>query len=72
MPGIMKVRCPDCRERFELDQHEYEEGDFLSCPECAIDLVIMVKKGKLKVVSDKEKFMEEESDEFVDLEEEEP
>jgi hypothetical protein len=31
--------CPDC-EFDEIDTHDFEEGDTLSCPECGKNLVL--------------------------------
>lgn len=58
----MRVRCPECRENFELSVNDHDEGDFVECPECSLNLIVEVREGKFKLVSEKEKFYEE--DEF--------
>lgn len=64
----MKVKCPSCEESFELDVNEYDEGDAVDCPECGIALAVEVSGGKLKVVTEKERLMEEiDEEEFFDL-----
>ena len=64
----MKVKCPDCTEAFDLSVNEYDEGDALECPECKTELTVVVKRGKLGVIGEREKYYSEELD---DLEEEE-
>ena len=68
----MKIRCPDCKNPFEITQNEYDDGDYLECPDCSLDLVVKVKKGKIKVVTDKEKYYDEEEapEEFFEEEDE--
>ncbi len=56
----MKVKCPDCKEGFDLSLNDYEEEDAVQCPECSIDLVVKVKEGKFKLVTEKEKYYDEE------------
>ncbi|MFH1752244.1 MAG: hypothetical protein ABH821_04885 [archaeon] len=52
-----RVICPKCEEEFELDKNEKEEGDFVECPECFIELLVKVKRGQLSVAeSDEEKY----------------
>lgn len=62
----MKVKCPGCKEGFEVSINEYDEGDLLECPECTIELSVVVKDGRLGVISEKEKYFAEELDEFAD------
>jgi len=65
-----KVKCPECNERFEADLKEYDEGDSIDCPECSAELIVKFDaKGKPKIVTPKEKFLEED-DEFSEDEEE--
>jgi len=51
----MKVRCPDCKENFDLNVNRYDEGDNVECPECTIALVVTVKNGKLAVEPERAK-----------------
>ncbi|MEM4256754.1 MAG: hypothetical protein QXZ13_03720 [Candidatus Diapherotrites archaeon] len=68
-----KIVCPVCKENVDFDHNEYEEGDFFKCPECGELLTVEVKKGKVKLVTDQEKKIEEmeEIEEDLELEEEE-
>ena len=69
MSEIKKVRCPDCKDRFELDFHEYDDGDSLACPACNMDLTVVYVKDRLKLKTSKELFYDtDESDEFFDNE----
>ena len=71
MASVRKVRCPDCKERFEVDFHEYDEGDSIECPECSIDLTVIYVSDKPKIKLTKELFLEDErSDEFYPEEDE--
>ncbi len=66
----MKVKCPECKEGFDLSVNDYEEDDLLQCPECTVDLVVKVNEGKFKLVTEKEKYFNEELDEEFAAEEE--
>lgn len=69
----MKVKCPDCKQKFEIDENEYDEGDFLNCPECNLEMTVVLDKGgKIKVKTAKEKDLDsEETGEFGEVFEEE-
>lgn len=64
----MRVKCPECKEAFELSVNDYDEGDTVECPECSSECTVMVKDGKLKLASEKEKYFED--DEFCEEEDE--
>ncbi len=65
----LKVRCPDCKYRFEIDENEYDEGDYLNCPDCNLELTVEVDiAGKLKIKTVKEKELDD--SEFEDYFEE--
>ncbi len=68
----MKVKCPDCKEGFDISLNDYEEDDPVQCPECSIDLVIKVKEGKFKLMTEKEQYYDAELEEelFEDAAEE--
>jgi len=34
------ARCPDCEAKFPMDEDGLEEGDAISCPECAAELEV--------------------------------
>ncbi len=55
----MKVKCPGCEERFDVDKNEYDEDDVLDCPECEETLILKVKGGKFVAKLDKEKYDED-------------
>ena len=56
----MKVKCPDCNHRFDIEENDYFEGDCLNCPDCNLDLVVEVDLlGKIKIKTVKEKELEE-------------
>ena len=62
--ALMKVKCPECHEEFELDNNEYDEHDRVECPECSADLLVKVKGGKFKLATDKEKYFDEDLNQF--------
>jgi len=56
----LKARCPDCKYRFDVEENEYDEGDYLSCPECNLELTVELDAvGKIKLKTAKEKEMDE-------------
>ncbi len=59
---MAKFRCPDCKQSFDLEIEEYDEGDFLNCPECNLELVVEIKAGKPKLKIAKEKDIDEEDE----------
>ena len=59
--AVKKVRCPDCKEKFEIDFHEYDLGDSLPCPECNIDLTVIYVNDKPKLKLVKELFLDDDS-----------
>jgi len=56
---MRKVRCPDCKEKFEIDLLDFDEGDLVNCPECNLELVVEVIEGRPKLRVAKEKALEE-------------
>ncbi len=64
----MKIRCPDCKEKFQIDTNEYDDGDYLNCPECNLEMTVILEKGKIKLKATREKELDEESefDEYFD------
>ncbi len=64
---MKKVRCPDCKEKFEIELEEFDEGDLLNCPECNLELIVEVNEGQSKIRVSKEKAIEEtDFDEFYE------
>ena len=67
---MQKQRCHECKERFEIDLKEYDDGDTIDCPDCGAEMLVECDKdGRPKLITPKEKFLEED-DEFVGDEEE--
>jgi len=64
----MKVKCPECEERFGLDINEFDEGDKVDCPECSAELLVFVKRGRLAVKTPKSNYYDSELDEFFEEE----
>ncbi|MFH1256262.1 MAG: sulfonate ABC transporter [Candidatus Diapherotrites archaeon] len=60
----MKVKCPECKEGFELSVNDYEEGDSVECPECSESLIVKVKQGKFKLMTEKAKYYDEDIGEY--------
>ncbi len=61
--------CPEC-EFDEIDTHDFEEGDTLSCPECGKNLV-MTGADELDVADDDEDEDDLDDEEDDDAEEDE-
>lgn len=50
----MEVKCPECKEMFDLDLNEFDEGDVVECPECGSESKVKVSGGKFKLASHRE------------------
>jgi alpha-aminoadipate carrier protein LysW len=60
------VTCPVCDAELDLEEDELDEGDLLTCDECAADLrVVGVAPLELEAVEE-----EEEEDDFEEEEDE--
>lgn len=58
------AKCPECGAVLDIDVDEIEEGEILSCPDCAVDLeVVSLHPLELKVLADEEDDEEEEGEE---------
>ena len=56
--------CPECKALVDVEQDEVDEGQILSCPECAVDLeVVSTNPLELELVEDEDEEVEEEFDE---------
>jgi DNA-directed RNA polymerase subunit RPC12/RpoP len=62
----MKVRCPDCEIKIDVDVNEYEEEDFLDCPECSASLIVKVRSGRFVLVPEREKYDDYSLEEYYD------
>ena len=66
----MEVKCPDCRGKFGVESTEYDHGDLINCPECNLELEVVVKKdSKYSVKKAKDKYLDDHD--FVDFYDEE-
>jgi alpha-aminoadipate carrier protein LysW len=34
------ARCPECDAAFDLEEEDLEEGEFVDCPECGVELEV--------------------------------
>lgn len=70
---MLKLKCPVCKDNVDVDEHQYDEGDFVKCEECSELLTLEVRKGQFTLVTDQEKKYEEmeDLDDELDYEEEE-
>ena len=60
---MARIKCPECKEKFEIDMSEYDDGDSLDCEECGAELLIkMDSVGKFSIITPKEKFLDEDED----------
>jgi len=58
-----RIKCPECKERFEENLKEYDDGDTIDCPECGAELLVAYDDmGKPRIKTPKEKFLEEDED----------
>ena len=72
------AKCPECGAVLDIDVDEIEEGEILSCPDCAVDLdVVSLHPLELNVLADEDEEEEEgeegeeEPDEDEDLDDDE-
>ncbi len=55
------AKCPECGAVLDIDVDETEEGEILSCPDCAVDLeVVSLHPLELNVLADEDDEDEEE------------
>ena len=59
-----KVKCPECKEMIEIDINDVEENDPFDCPECFEQLIVKIKGGKVKLITEKQKYFDESLSEF--------
>ena len=58
------AKCPECGAVLDIDVDQVEEGEILSCPDCAVDLeVVSLHPLELNVLADEDEDEEEEKDE---------
>lgn len=62
------ANCPECGSLIDIDEDEVEEGEILSCPDCAVELeIVNTNPLEFEVIDEEEE--EDEEDEEEDLEE---
>ena len=58
------AKCPECGAVLDIDTDEIEEGEILSCPDCAVDLeIVSLHPLELNVLADEDEDDEEEGEE---------
>jgi len=58
------AKCPECGAVLDIDVDDTEEGEILSCPDCAVDLeVVSLHPLELNVLADEDDEEEEEGEE---------
>ena len=60
----MKVKCPKCKELFDIDKNSHDEGDTVDCPECGASSVVVVKKGRMLLEPEESKYDSVDEDYF--------
>jgi alpha-aminoadipate carrier protein LysW len=61
------VLCPECENKLDIEEDDVEEGETVSCPECATDFeVVTVSPLELKSLEDPDYEEEEEEEEVED------
>ncbi len=61
------VLCPECENKLDIEEDDVEEGEVVSCPECATDFeVVTVSPLELKSLEDPDYEEEEEEEEVED------
>jgi len=58
----LKVKCPKCKESFDIDKNRYDEGDDVECPECGATSVVAIKKGMIKLEPEESKYSKYDED----------
>ncbi|MEE8199743.1 MAG: hypothetical protein V3R29_01115 [Candidatus Acidoferrales bacterium] len=49
------AQCPDCGALLDIDKDDVEEGETLSCPECAVELEVVNRNPlELDVIEEEE------------------
>ncbi len=63
------AKCPECGAVLDIDVEQVEEGEVLSCPDCAVDLeVVSLNPLELNVLVDEDEDEEEEGEEGDEVE----
>ncbi len=63
------AKCPECGAVLDIDVEQVEEGEVLSCPDCAVDLeVVSLNPLVLNVLVEEDEDEEEEGEEGDEVE----
>lgn len=58
------AKCPECGAVIDIEEDEVEQGEIISCPDCAVELeIVNTHPLELDVLEDEEEDEEEEDDE---------
>jgi alpha-aminoadipate carrier protein LysW len=64
------AKCPECGALIDIEEDEVEQGEIISCPDCAVDLeIVNTHPLEFDVLEEEE---EEEGDEELEGEDEGP
>ena len=63
------AKCPECGALIDIEEDEVEQGEIISCPDCAVELEIVNTHPLELDVLDEEEEDEEEGDEESEDEE---
>ena len=64
----MRKTCKDCKTRFEVDLDELDEGDYINCPECNLEYVLVVDDTdltKITLIESKQFEMDNEDEDLL-------
>ncbi|MBN2127339.1 MAG: hypothetical protein JW703_03015 [Candidatus Diapherotrites archaeon] len=62
----MRKKCGDCGAIIEFEPTELDTDDEVECPECGKIYIVETDGEKVKLVSEKEKFLKEDEEFDVD------
>ena len=65
------AKCPECGAVIDIEEDEVEQGEIISCPDCAVELeIVNTHPLELDVLEDEEEDEEEEDDEVEEEDDE--
>ena len=66
------AKCPECGALIDIEEDEVEQGEIISCPDCAVELeIVNTHPLELDVLEDEDEEEEEEESEGEDEDSEE-
>ncbi len=61
------AKCPECGAVIDIEEDEVEQGEIISCPDCAVELeIVNTHPLEFDVLEDEEEEDEEEGDDEVE------